>query len=203
MAGLHPEAAADEALDIAQVVLAHLDRTDPLVPWATSLADGAVEAELAGHLTGSIDLVLRHRRPDGPDRFVVVDYKTNRLADGYGQPSLVAAMAHHHYPLQALLYCVALHRYLRWRLVGYRPEVHLGGAGYLFLRGMTGPDVASPGGRPDGVFHWATPAGLVTALSDLLDGARSLDDASAAPPVPDCPPVARTAPQQLSLGLGS
>ena len=27
-----------------------------------------------------------------------------------------------HYPLQALLYCVALHRYLRWRLPGYAPE---------------------------------------------------------------------------------
>ncbi len=45
-------------------------------------------------------------------------------------------MAHHGYPLQATLYLVALHRYLRWRLRGYDPDVHLDGAAYLFLRGM-------------------------------------------------------------------
>ena len=62
-----------------------------------------------------------------------------------------------HYPLQALLYSVALHRFLRWRLPGYDPERHLGGVLYLFLRGMCGPDGprsaacpagSSPGGRP-------------------------------------------------------
>ena len=43
-----------------------------------------------------------------------------------------------HYPLQALLYTVALHRYLRWRLPGYDPDAHLAGVLYLFLRGMIG-----------------------------------------------------------------
>ena len=69
-----------------------------------------------------------------------------------------------HYGLQALLYTVALHRYLRWRLPGYAPERNLAGALYLFLRGMTG----TPGG---GVFAWSPPAPLVLALSDALDGA--------------------------------
>ena len=32
-----------------------------------------------------------------------------------------------HYVLQALLYSVALHRYLRWRQPGYDPARHLGG----------------------------------------------------------------------------
>jgi exodeoxyribonuclease V beta subunit len=68
------------------------------------------------------------------------------------------------YPLQALLYDVALHRYLRWRLRGYDPEAHLGGALYLFLRGMTG--------GKSGVFAWRPPAALVTATSDLLAGGR-------------------------------
>ena len=45
-----------------------------------------------------------------------------------------------HYPLQALLYTVALHRYLRWRLPDYDPDRHLAGVLYLFLRGMAGPD---------------------------------------------------------------
>ena len=48
-------------------------------------------------------------------------------------------MTHSHYGLQALLYTVALHRYLRWRLPGYSAERNLAGVLYLFLRGMTGP----------------------------------------------------------------
>ena len=51
-------------------------------------------------------------------------------------------MVEAHYPLQALLYAVALHRYLRWRQPGYDPAQHLGGVLYLFLRGMSGPGVA-------------------------------------------------------------
>ena len=49
-------------------------------------------------------------------------------------------MHHGNYALQALLYQVALHRYLEWRLPGYRPSAHLGGSMYLFVRGMTGPE---------------------------------------------------------------
>ena len=44
----------------------------------------------------------------------------------------------HHYPLQAHLYLVALHRFLRWRLPNYEPERHLGGYVYVFLRGVPG-----------------------------------------------------------------
>ena len=50
-------------------------------------------------------------------------------------------MVEAHYPLQALLYNVALHRYLRWRQPGYDPAAQLGGVLYLFLRGMCGPAV--------------------------------------------------------------
>ncbi len=45
-----------------------------------------------------------------------------------------------HYPLQLLLYSVALHRFLRWRQPGYDPDLHLGGGLYLFVRGMVGAD---------------------------------------------------------------
>ncbi|MED5469100.1 MAG: hypothetical protein VX542_02370, partial [Cyanobacteriota bacterium] len=44
----------------------------------------------------------------------------------------------HHYPLQAHLYLVALHRFLRWRLPSYEPQRHLGGYVYVFLRGVPG-----------------------------------------------------------------
>jgi exodeoxyribonuclease V beta subunit len=53
-------------------------------------------------------------------------------------------MIHHHYPLQAHLYLVALHRHLRWRLPDYNPERHLGGYVYAFLRGMPGDQLVSP-----------------------------------------------------------
>nr|WP_168172099.1 hypothetical protein [Pseudonocardia sp. AL041005-10] len=140
---------------------------------------------LRGYLTGSIDSVLRVRDGAG-ERFLVVDYKTNWLgpvgpsgrdpltAAHYTADRLATAMADAHYPLQALLYAVALHRYLRWRLPGYDPDTHLGGVGYLFLRGMCGPDTpvtgSGPLAAPCGVFAWRPPAALVEELSDLLDG---------------------------------
>ncbi len=161
---------------IGALVLDHLEADDPLTGWATGLAGGVIEATVAGHLTGSIDLVVRI--PGGPagPRFVVADYKTNALhprglpvaPTDYGTDRLVAAMEEHDYPLQALLYSVALHRYLRWRMPGYRPDAHLGGIAYLFVRGMTGHHGVV--GSPSGEFEWSVPPALVVALSDLLDG---------------------------------
>ncbi|ODS63780.1 MAG: hypothetical protein ABS41_04715 [Arenimonas sp. SCN 70-307] len=88
--------------------------------------------ELRGLMTGKIDLVFEHA-----GRVHVLDYKGNwlgeRLAD-YQGAALVQAMDQHHYRLQALLYTVAVHRYLGQRLAGYSPETHLGEAIYLFVR---------------------------------------------------------------------
>ena len=155
-----------------------LPTDDPCLPWAEALAEGSHDLVLGGNLTGSIDLIARVKDADGNPRFVIADYKTNTLhvpgtaarAADYGSTRLAVAMAEHDYPLQALLYSVALHRYLRWRLPGYEPERHLGGVAYLFIRGMSGR--AAVGGTADGVFSWLVPPALVAALSDLLDGAR-------------------------------
>jgi exodeoxyribonuclease V beta subunit len=152
---------------VSDLLRRHLTPDDPLVEYADHVRT-LEPVPLRGYLTGSIDAVLRI---DGP-RFVVVDYKTNRLAPGelttghYTRDAMAAEMIRAHYPMQALLYSVALHRYLRWRLPGYDPEIHLGGSQYLFVRGMAGPD--SPPGS--GVFDWTPPAALVTDLSDLLAG---------------------------------
>ena len=119
----------------------------------------------------------------GGPRFLVVDYKTNlvrppgldadrQLVWGYRPSALPEVMMAAHYPLQALLYSAALHRFLRWRLPGYQPETHLGGVLYLFLRGMAGPDTPTEGGVPCGVFSWRPPAALVVEIADLLDGRR-------------------------------
>ena len=153
---------------------------DPMLPYADRLGSAALGGQsLRGYLSGSIDVVLRV--PDrGEHRYLVVDYKTNRLGDpdrlvtaaDYGRPQLVKAMLHSDYPLQALLYSVVLHRFLRWRQPGYVPERHFGGVLYLFVRGMCGPGTPTVDGHPAGVFSWLPPAGLVTELSDLLDRGR-------------------------------
>lgn len=154
--------------EIGRVLAPLLPPEDPLRPWARSLGAHGYDIDLDGLLTGSIDLVLRTDR-DGSDRYWVSDYKTNRL-DGYDTDHLVDAMVHHDYPLQALLYLVALHRYLRWRRPDYRAEDHLGGAAYLFLRGM---DPRRPAAEARGVFWWQPPAAAVDAVDRLLAGGAS------------------------------
>ncbi|GAY07783.1 UvrD-helicase domain-containing protein [Pseudonocardia sp. N23] len=163
--------------DVARLLRAHLPADDPLAGYPDHLdAPLLADQPLRGYLTGSIDAVLRVG-----GRYVIVDYKTNWLGpvgpEGhvpltsahYGPAALTNAMTAAHYPLQALLYAVALHRYLRWRLPGYDPATHLGGALYLFLRGMCGPGTPAVDGVPAGVFSWAPPPALVTDLSRLLD----------------------------------
>ncbi|PXX59145.1 exodeoxyribonuclease V beta subunit [Nocardia tenerifensis] len=165
-----PSAESATLRRIADLLRAHLPGDDALFVYADHLA-ALDDLPLRGYLTGSIDAVLRVN--DGADtRFVIVDYKTNRLGTGdltvdhYSRDRMAAEMLRSHYPLQALLYAVALHRYLRWRLPGYDPGRHLGGARYLFVRGMIGPE--TPTGH--GVFDWNPPAALIAALSDLLAG---------------------------------
>ena len=176
-----PVAAQVTLGDVAPLLRRHLAATDPLAAYADRL-DAPVLAEqpLRGYLTGSIDAVLRVRDSDGgPARHLVVDYKTNWLGSFDGRPLtlrayapavLPEAMMAAHYPLQALLYAVALHRMLRWRQPGYDPDVHLGGVLYLFVRGMAGPGTPEVDGVPAGVFSWRPPSSLVLGLSELLAG---------------------------------
>ena len=127
---------------IAQVLRAHLAGDDPMARYATRLEDPALRSSVRGFLTGSIDLVVRLPGP----RFAIVDYKTNWLGPAgepltlahYQPEALAAEMSRAHYCLQALLYTVALHRYLRWRMPGYEPGRHLAAVLYLFVRGMAG-----------------------------------------------------------------
>lgn len=155
---------------IADLLDEHLPPGDPLAPYAERLRE-VPGAALRGYLTGSIDSVLRIATPDGP-RFTVVDYKTNRLARGdlttadYTAEAMAREMISSHYVLQALLYSVALHRFLSWRVPGYAPRTHLGVVQYHFVRAMIGPE--TPPGA--GVFEWHPPAELVVAVSDALAG---------------------------------
>lgn len=167
---------------LAPLLRAHLPEGDPVRQFADSLdaLPALAQQSLHGYLTGSIDVVLRVP-VDGATRYLTVDYKTNWLggtdtpltAHDYRPEALDEAMGHSDYPLQALLYTVVLHRFLRWRLADYDPEAHLGGVLYLYLRGMCGPDTPRVDGQPCGVFSWRPPTALVLALSDLLDGEQT------------------------------
>ncbi|TKR27002.1 exodeoxyribonuclease V [Cellulomonas hominis] len=186
-----PDTAAATLAKIADLLDEHLASDDPFADYGTHLrthlTPHAVHAPLVGYLTGSIDAVLRVRDHTGTPRYLVVDYKTNRLAlrdepltlAHYQPGALIAAMYEHHYPLQLLLYAVALHRYLRWRQRGYDPCTHLAGGAYLFVRGMPGPDATTHPATghalpaPSGVVAWRPPTELVLALSDLLAGVSS------------------------------
>ncbi|THV11198.1 exodeoxyribonuclease V subunit beta [Nocardioides caeni] len=165
--------------EIGGLLRQHLPADDPLLGYADALDQPELGGQvLRGFLTGSVDVVFRVGS-GGQERYVICDYKTNWLGDpdepltaaAYAPDRLAAAMGHSSYPLQALLYAVVLHRFLRWRLPAYDPEQHLGGVVYLYLRGMCGPDNPIVDGSPCGVFSWSPPATLVVALSDLLDGA--------------------------------
>ncbi|GGP20337.1 exodeoxyribonuclease V subunit beta [Silvimonas iriomotensis] len=114
--------------------------------------------ELRGMIKGYCDLVFEHE-----GRYWILDYKSNALGAGdadYTLDALERAMAAHRYDVQAALYLLALHRLLQQRLgARYRPQDHLGGAIYLFMRGIKGPQRGS----------YVVPADL--ALLEQLDHA--------------------------------
>jgi exodeoxyribonuclease V beta subunit len=122
---------------------------------------------LHGMLMGFIDLVFEHE-----GRYWVLDYKSNALGadDGaYDSPGLQRSMAEHRYDVQAAIYALALHRLLKARLgSAYAPERHLGGAVYLFLRGIHGPAA--------GACTLEFPAELLQALDAMLEPAAAQAD---------------------------
>ncbi|MDG1112390.1 MAG: exodeoxyribonuclease V subunit beta [Pseudomonadales bacterium] len=119
----------------------------------------SVPLQLEGMMTGSIDLLCRHQ-----GRYYVIDYKTNYLGDAtsdYEGDALTAAIYHHQYDLQYLLYCVAVKKILALRQPDAAFEDLFGGVVYLFLRGMTG-------GPDAGVYFDPVPIDLIQALDASL-----------------------------------
>ena len=85
---------------------------------------------LQGMLTGFMDLVCEHQ-----GQYWVLDYKSNWL-DSYEPAQLNAAVLDKRYDVQYVLYLWALHRLLSSRLENYDYNLHVGGAIYVFLRGI-------------------------------------------------------------------
>jgi len=105
---------------------------------------------LEGLLTGFMDVVFEH-----VGRYYVLDYKSNKLA-GYAPLDLAQGLLAHRYDVQFSLYLLALHRLLQARLPGYDYGKHMGGAVYLFTRGID-QDGA-------GVFAHCPPQAMIEAL---------------------------------------
>ncbi|TWH64616.1 DNA helicase/exodeoxyribonuclease V beta subunit [Azomonas agilis] len=129
--------------------------TDPAMGLPEPLRQAAAHLKfdsLQGFLKGFIDLTFEYQ-----GRWYILDYKSNWLGPDssyYHPDQLLQALASEHYYLQYLIYLVALRRFLRVRLPDFSNE-DLGGAYYLFLRGM-----------PEAGVYFARPT---DALLDALD----------------------------------
>ncbi|MGK2946674.1 MAG: exodeoxyribonuclease V subunit beta [Candidatus Malihini olakiniferum] len=118
--------------------------------------------QVQGMLKGFIDLVFCWH-----GRYYLLDYKSNWLgetASAYTLPSMETAMITHRYDLQYQLYTLALHRYLRHRVLGYDYDRHIGGIIYLFLRGVY------PALPTNGIFTQRLPRAFVDQLDRLFSG---------------------------------
>ena len=115
---------------------------------------------LHGMFKGFMDLVLEHE-----GRYYVADYKSNWLGaddDAYTASHMEDSVLASRYDLQYVLYLFALHRLLGSRLPDYDYDRHVGGALYLFVRG-----IASPGA---GVHYDRPPKALMLELDRLFSG---------------------------------
>lgn len=111
-----------------------------------------------GLMTGKIDLTYTVDA-----RWYLLDYKSNRLAT-YDPNALAQAMAHSQYDLQAVIYTLALHRWLRFRLRGkYDYTRDFGGVRYVFCRGAQAD-------TDRGVYAFKPAPALIAQLDALFGG---------------------------------
>jgi exodeoxyribonuclease V beta subunit len=114
-----------------------------------------------GMVRGFMDMVFQQG-----GRYYLLDWKSNHLGycrEDYNRETLKTAMERNLYPLQYLLYTVALNRYLSLRVRGYDYATHFGGVLYVFLRGVS-PDH----GEQFGFFRDLPPRELIDDLTKCL-----------------------------------
>lgn len=111
---------------------------------------------IQGFFDGFIDMLAIGR--DG--EFYLIDYKSNKLGssdDDYTKDAMDYAVAHHHYAVQALIYALAVYRYLSMR--GILPKVlHVR---YLFLRALK--EYSN-----QGIWDWDIDCNLLLQLDNKL-----------------------------------
>ncbi len=87
-----------------------------------------------GYLTGEIDLLFRKN-----NKYFVLDWKTNNLGDSitdYAPDNIENNMAKHLYLLQAHIYTLATHLFLKQTLENYNYDKDFGGFIYVYTRGV-------------------------------------------------------------------
>ncbi|WP_046658608.1 UvrD-helicase domain-containing protein [Lysobacter capsici] len=127
--------------------------------WLRERQAFGLRRRLEGLMTGKIDLVYAFE-----GRYYVLDYKTNRLPS-YDAIQVDRAMGESEYTLQSLIYTVALHRWLRFRLGDdYDYARDFGGVRYLFCRGLDPADPAA------GLYAHQPARELVDAVDALFAG---------------------------------
>jgi exodeoxyribonuclease V beta subunit len=164
---------------IGEFLVERLGPDDPLRSYGEHLKSAGEELLIRGILNGSIDKIIPVGSGDSI-RFYISDYKSNKVStpinarpvDRYTPENLNEVMREAHYPLQALLYGVALHRYLRWRAPNLDADAAIGGWSYLFLRGMLGNATQQVEGGVHGVSTWSSRKypGFWSGLSAILMG---------------------------------
>jgi exodeoxyribonuclease V beta subunit len=146
---------ASHRVDVARLdalVSAHTHQGEQRAP-----AEGAL---MNGMFKGFIDLSFEHE-----GRYYVADYKSNWLgadADAYTHAAMNQAILDNRYDLQYVLYLLALHRQLKARLADYDYDLHVGGALFIFLRGIDSPT--------QGLFFVRPPRQLIEQLDRLFSG---------------------------------
>lgn len=121
---------------------------------------------LHGMLKGFIDLVFEHN-----GKYYVVDYKSNYIGPteaAYSEAAMRDKILSSRYDLQYVIYLVALHKLLRLRLGdSYDYDSHVGGAAYLFLRGIHSDSA--------GVFFDRPPRALIEQLAELFTATEGVE----------------------------
>ena len=124
--------------------------------------------DLSGFLTGFIDLAFGAK-----GRFWILDWKSNaitrfvRTQADFTQHVMSDEMRVHRYRLQYLIYLVALRRFLKARLGRDYDDSLLGGACYVFLRGVSADARRGPEGI-QGVVYDPVGAERIARLDELF-----------------------------------
>ena len=127
--------------------------------------------KLSGMMHGFIDLIFEHQ-----GKYYLCDYKSSHLGDNfqdYQFDALLDNVEKNYYDLQYLIYCLALHRYLKQTLVDYDVSEHFGGVYYLYLRGMT----TAPEHQGAGVYYRKITEQEINALDALFSSENTCQQA--------------------------
>ena len=117
---------ADKVLDATKI--------NELLEHLSGRKSSLSSVPLRGFVNGFIDLVF-----ESSGRYYIIDWKSNDLGgslNDYDKSGMAQSMYESYYYLQSAIYLFALHKYLKNRLPDYDVQQHLGGAFYVYIRGV-------------------------------------------------------------------